>query len=238
MSTKVIRAIIFDLDNTLWDVHPVIVRAEHAMHEFLERAYPRVTGLHDLQSMRELRARMAIEHPGMRHDFTWLRLEALRTHAREAGYAESMAEEAFDVFYRARNTVTLYDDVRPALDRLVRDYRLFALSNGNADLGVIGLGDYFEVNLAARDAGMMKPDPRIFDLLLARAGVAAHEAVHVGDDPEADVEGARAAGVVPVWLNRDDSRWPRASEAPTLTIAGLDELPAAILRAARAHDTA
>jgi putative hydrolase of the HAD superfamily len=231
-----IRAIIFDLDNTLWDVHPVIVRAEHAMHEFLARAYPRVAELHDLHSMRELRARMAIEHPGMRHDFTWLRLEALRTHAREAGYAESMAEEAFEVFYRARNTVTLYDDVRPALDRLVRDYRLFALSNGNADLGLIGLGDYFEANLAARDAGMMKPDPRIFVLLLTRAGLAAHEAVHVGDDPEADVEGARAAGVVPVWLNRDDSRWPRASEAPALTISGLAELPSAIVRAARARD--
>ncbi len=80
-----IRAIIFDLDNTLWDVWPVIVRAEHAMHDFLARHYPRVTARHDLRSMRDVRARMAIDHPAMRHDFTWLRLEALRQHAREAG---------------------------------------------------------------------------------------------------------------------------------------------------------
>jgi beta-phosphoglucomutase-like phosphatase (HAD superfamily) len=113
-----IRAIIFDLDNTLWDVWPVIVRAEHAMHDFLARHYPRVTARHDLRSMRNVRARMAIEHPAMQHDFTWLRLEALRCHAREVEYPESMAEQAFEAFYGARNDVTLYDDVRPALERL------------------------------------------------------------------------------------------------------------------------
>ena len=184
--------------------------------------------------MRDVRARMAIEHPAMRHDFTWLRLEALRHHAREAAYPDAMADEAFAVFYRARNEVTLYDDVRPALEALVRDYRLFALSNGNADLSLCGLGHYFEAGLAAREAGMMKPDPRIFEILLGRAGLAAHEVVHVGDDPEADVEGARAAGVLPVWLNRDAAAWSRESEPPRLTIRGLDELAAALARAAQA----
>ena len=154
-----IQAIIFDLDNTLWDAWPVIVRAEHAMHDFLARHYPRVTERHDLRSMRDVRARMALEHPAMRHDFTWLRLEALRHHAREAAYHESMADQAFEAFYRARNEVTLYDDVRPALAGLARDYRLFALSNGNADLELCGIGQYFETGLAAREAGMLKPIP-------------------------------------------------------------------------------
>jgi 2-haloalkanoic acid dehalogenase type II len=230
-----LRAIIFDLDNTLWDVQPVIVRAEHAMHDFLARHYPRVTERHDLRSMRDVRARMATDHPAMRHDFTWLRLEALRLHAREAGYPETMAGHAFDAFYRARNAVTLYDDVRPALADLARDYRLFALSNGNADLALCGIGQYFEMGLAAREAGMLKPDPRIFEILLERVGLGAHEVVHVGDDAEADVEGARAAGVLPVWLNRAACAWPRASEAPEFTIRGLDELAAAVARAAQAR---
>jgi len=234
ISMSGIRAIIFDLDNTLLDVYPVILRAEHAMHDFLLQHYPRVTEQHDLRSMRDVRARMALEHPAMGHDFTWLRLEALRHHAREAGYSTAMADEAFAVFYRARNQVTLYDDVRPALDALARDFRLFAISNGNADLALCGLGDYFEAGLAARDAGMMKPDPRIFALLLARAGLDAREAIHVGDDPEADVEGARAAGVLPVWLNRQATPWSRPSPAPELTIAGLDELHATVARAAQA----
>ena len=228
-----IQAIIFDLDNTLWDAWPVIVRAEHAMHDFLARHYPRVTERHDLRSMRDVRARMALEHPAMRHDFTWLRLEALRHHAREAVYPESMADQAFAAFYRARNEVTLYDDVRPALAGLARDYRLFALSNGNADLELCGIGQYFEAGLAAREAGVLKPDPRIFELLLERVGLAAHEVVHVGDDAEADVEGARAAGVLPVWLNRAATAWPRDSQPPELTIRGLDELAAALARAAQ-----
>lgn len=225
-----IRAVIFDLDNTLWDVYPVIVRAEHAMHDFLQRRYPRVTERHDLKSMRDVRARMAIEHPAMGHDFTWLRLEALRCHAREAGYDDSMADEAFAVFYRARNQVTLYEDVRPALDVLVRDYRLFVISNGNADLALCGIGSYFEGSLAAREAGMMKPDPRIFAMLLDRAGLAPHEAVYVGDDPEADVEGARSASIEPVWLNRESTAWSRPSPPPSITIRGLHELPHAIGR--------
>jgi FMN hydrolase / 5-amino-6-(5-phospho-D-ribitylamino)uracil phosphatase len=232
-----IRAIIFDLDNTLWDVYPVILRAEHAMHDFLLQHYPRVTERHDLRSMRDVRARMAMEHPSMGHDFTWLRLEALRQHALEAEYPASMADEAFAVFYRARNQVALYDDVRPALDALVRDYRLFAISNGNADLALCGLGDYFEAGLAARDAGMMKPDPRIFAMLLERVGLDASEAIHVGDDPEADVEGARAAGVLPVWLNRESIAWSRPSPAPELTIAGLDELRETLARAGQARSS-
>ena len=203
-----IDALIFDLDNTLWDVEPVIHRAEHAQAEFLARSYPRIVERHSLESMRELRARLMIEHPGMRHDFTWLRLEAMRRLAREADYPEAVAEEAFEVFYRARNEVVLYDDVLPALDALCKRWRLFAISNGNADLGAIGLAKFFERSLSAREAGMSKPDPRIFHQLLADARLDAARVLHVGDDPEADVDGARGAGLRPVWLNRAGVPWP------------------------------
>jgi putative hydrolase of the HAD superfamily len=233
-----IEAIFFDLDNTLWDVHPVIVRAEHAMFDFVQERYPRVTARHDLDSMRELRVQVAHETPAKRHDFTWLRLEALRRHARETGYDEDeFAEQAFAVFFRARNEVVLYDDVRPCFARLQGRYRLFAISNGNADLATIGLETYFEASLAARDAGMLKPDPRIFEMMLTRAGLRAVQAAHVGDEPESDVEGARRAGVLPVWLNRDGVDWPLETRPPELVIASLDELPHALDAFVQARDS-
>jgi putative hydrolase of the HAD superfamily len=217
-----VQAVIFDLDDTLWEVGPVILRAEHAMLAFLAERYPRVLERHTLDSMRDVRARMAQQHPAMRHDFTWLRLESLRHHARESGYPDAMAQEAFTVFYRARNQVALYEDALPALQRLHGRVRLFAISNGNADLTAIGIAGYFEHSLAAREAGVLKPDPRIFDLLLQRAGLGAAQVLHVGDDVVADVEGARRAGVVPVWLNRSERDWT-GTGPPPLTVRSLAE---------------
>jgi len=174
--------------------------------------------------MRDLRARTALQHPQMRHDFTWLRLESLRMHAEEAGYEATMAVEAFEVFFRARNEVELYPDVVPALTALRSSHRLFALSNGNADLGLIGLGDYFELHATARAAGVMKPDPRAFRYVLDRAGIALDRIAHVGDDPDADVGGAQTAGLTAVWVNRGGAAWPAESQRPDHVVASLAEL--------------
>ena len=56
-----IDALIFDLDNTLWDVEPVILRAEERLAEFLAQSYPRVLERHTLATMRELRTRLVAE---------------------------------------------------------------------------------------------------------------------------------------------------------------------------------
>ena len=217
-------ALIFDLDDTLWEVAPVIVRAEHAMYRFLEQHYPRVTERHDLHSMRDRRAAMVAAYPQMRHDFTWLRLAALREHAAEAGYDAAMADAAFEVFFAARNDVQLYPDVLPALETLRRTYRLFALSNGNADLGRIGLADYFEGHVTARAAGALKPDPRAFRHLLDTCRIERTRIVHIGDDPDADIRGAQDAGLTAVWLNRTSSAWPDDRPAPDYVVRDLAEL--------------
>jgi len=104
-----------------------------------------------------------------------------------AGHAEALADEALEVFFAARNRVEFYDDVRPSLIRLRARYRLFALSNGNADLQRCGIADLFAGHVTARAAGAAKPDARIFARLAALAGVEAHQVLHIGDDPEADV---------------------------------------------------
>jgi FMN hydrolase / 5-amino-6-(5-phospho-D-ribitylamino)uracil phosphatase len=224
------KAISFDLDDTLWEIGPVIVRAELAMHRFLAERYPRVTQAFDVAAMREVRRRIAGEQPAMSHDFTYLRLEALRLHAVAAGYAPAVAEEAFEVFYRVRNEVLLFDDVLPALGRLGQRYRLFTLSNGNADLAAIGIDRYFERSICARDAGALKPDARIFERLVDAAGVAPAEILHVGDDPEADVGGATSAGLAAAWIQRGVSppEWPDDLAPPRLRVGTLLDLARAL----------
>lgn len=219
-----IRAICFDLDNTLWDVWPVIRRAEQAMYDFLVERYPLSVAQMTIESMREARVRVAIEHPQMAHDFSFLRRQALRQQALTCGYGETMAEEAFEVFLRARNDIELYADTRPALTLLQQRYRLFSASNGNADLGRIGLAQFFERSIAAREVGALKPDQIVYWKVIEGTNLAPHEVLFVGDDPEHDVDGARRAGMLPVWINREGASWPPALEQPLHSIRNLQEL--------------
>jgi FMN hydrolase / 5-amino-6-(5-phospho-D-ribitylamino)uracil phosphatase len=219
-----VRAICFDLDNTLWDVWPVIVRAEQAMYDFLAQRYPRVVANMTLEMMRSAREQTAAAHPQMRHDFTFLRKQTLREHAREFGYAEAMVEEAFDAFIGARNQVELYEDVLPALEQLHARYRLFTASNGNADLGKIGLAHFFERTIAARHVGALKPDPAIFHKVIEGTDLQAHDVVYVGDDPHLDVEGARRAGMQAIWIDRQGSEWPAEIAPAAHSVRSLTEL--------------
>jgi FMN hydrolase / 5-amino-6-(5-phospho-D-ribitylamino)uracil phosphatase len=219
-----VRAICFDLDNTLWDVWPVIMRAEQKMYDFLAQRYPRVVANVTLEMMRSAREQTAAAYPQMRHDFTFLRKQTLRDHAREFGYAEAMAEEAFDAFIQARNEVDLYADVLPALEQLRTRYRLFTASNGNADLAQIGIAHFFERTIAARQVGALKPDPAIFRKVIEGTDLQAHEVVYVGDDPLLDVAGARGAGMQAIWIDRQASEWPPEIEPAAHTVRSLTEL--------------
>jgi putative hydrolase of the HAD superfamily len=219
-----VRAICFDLDNTLWDVWPVIMRAEQRMYDFLAQRYPRVVASMTLEMMRAAREQTAAAHPQMRHDFTFLRKQTLREHAKEFGYAEAMVEEAFDAFIQARNEVELYADVLPALEQLRSRYRLFTASNGNADLGKIGIAHFFERTIAARHVGALKPDPAIFHKVIEGTDLQAHDVVYVGDDPLLDVEGARGAGMQAIWIDRQGAEWPPQVAPATHTVRSLTEL--------------
>jgi FMN hydrolase / 5-amino-6-(5-phospho-D-ribitylamino)uracil phosphatase len=219
-----LQVLSFDLDDTLWPVGPVIAAAENTLLSWLRARYPRTVSGHDLESMRALRAGVAERFPERGHDMTFLRHRALQELFLAAGHAELLADEALEVFFGARNRVQFYDDVRPSLMRLSSRYRLFALSNGNADLQRCGLGDYFSGHVTAIAAGAAKPDARIFSRLATIAGVEPAQILHIGDDPLADVVGATRAGMQAVWLNRDGREWPQSLPLPGRTIASLAEI--------------
>ncbi len=219
-----IRAVCFDLDNTLWDIWPVIVRAEQAVIDFLALHYPKAVIGETIETLRAAREEVARRHPQKQHDFSFLRQQALREHSVRCGYAEQMAREAFDVFLSARNQVELYEEVPLSLQRLQQRYRLFTASNGNADLSRIGIAHWFERSIAARDVGVLKPHPAVFHKVVEATDLQLHEVLYVGDDPLADIEGARQAGMRAVWINRNAGEWPSHLAGPEHTVTTLAEL--------------
>ncbi len=219
-----IRAVAFDLDNTLWDVDPVLARAEEHWLQWLRENCPRIPERLSLEDMRTARMQLAAREPHNAHDFTYLRIASLARHAREFGYDESIADEAFEIFIAARNELDLFADVRPGLHRLRARYALGTLSNGNADLGRIGVADLFSVSLNARGVGAAKPDRRCFERLVTDLGLEPQEVIYVGDDPLLDVEAARAAGLATAWMNRTGQTWPATVRPANINVSDCVEL--------------
>jgi putative hydrolase of the HAD superfamily len=227
VSQPAIVAISLDLDDTLWPVWPAIERAERELHAYLGVQAPVAMAGVTIERMRELRDRLWLQHPEHAHDFSTLRRLSLRALLEPHGHGDDLVEAAFEVFYAARNRVTLYPDAGPALERLAAGFRLVSLTNGNADLVRIGLGHHFTAEFSARTIGAAKPDPRCFHAVAEALALPPGAIAHVGDDPLLDVEGARRAGFLAVWLNRRGEQWPHA-EPPDLEIATLAELAPAL----------
>ncbi|WP_313074828.1 HAD-IA family hydrolase [Melaminivora sp.] len=198
-----IRAITLDLDDTLWPIWPTIARAEAQLQAWLAVHAPAAHGLAQQRDVvRRIRAEVQAEHAGLAHDLSALRREAIRRTLVLAGEDPALAGEAFEVFLAARQQVELFDDALPALERLGRRYPLVALTNGNADVRRVGLGRFFRAAVSACEAGVAKPDARIFQLGAGAAGVPAAQVLHVGDDALLDAQGALDAGMQAVWLRR------------------------------------
>ncbi len=223
-----VRAIAFDLDNTLWDVEPVLARAEARLFAWLETHCPRLTARVSTEDMRAAREQLARREPHNAHDFTYLRTTALAGHVREHGYDTSIAERAFEVFLAARCEVELFSDVAPGLERLRRRYALASLSNGNADLARIGLDHLFALSLNARQIGAAKPDRRCFARLAQELALEPAQLLYVGDDPHLDVEAARAAGLKTAWMNRRAHGWPAHFAPADLSVASCTALADAL----------
>ncbi|MCC5795356.1 MAG: HAD family hydrolase [Chromatiales bacterium] len=201
------KLVCLDLDDTLWDLAPVIQRAEHGLYAWLELRYPRITARHDLTSIMALREAVGETHPAA-HDLGRLRRETYRRLAREAGYPEEVANEAFAHFQTLRNEVTLYGDVLPALRRLRNRYRLVAMTNGNANLAAIGIRDWFSAVFTASGLGVAKPDPGFFLKACSVLSVSPTQLIHAGNDPEHDVAAPSRLGITAIWVNREQGSWP------------------------------
>ena len=219
-----IKAISFDLDDTLWPIWPTIERAEKALHDWLGLHAPMAAAMFaSAGALREIRDEIGLTRPDLKSDLSALRLESIRLALLRAGENPLRAQAAFDVFFEERQRVTLYDDALAALDFLAARFPLVSVSNGNADVDRVGLGKYFRASISAQTFGVGKPDPRIFLAAAGALDLAPQDVLHVGDDATLDGLGALNAGMQCAWLNRSDQLWPHEM-TPHLTLSGLDEL--------------
>jgi len=223
---KDIRTITLDLDDTLWEIHPVLRRAEEQLWAWIAKHYPRITEQFQRADVMQLRSEVIAEFEDQSHDLTFLRRTVLARLGEAAGYGDSYVDEAFEVFNRVRNDVTLFPEARPALVALRERFVLIAVTNGNADLERIGIRDLFDGAVSAAMAGAAKPASEIFEMAVAAGGASAAQTLHVGDHPWHDVHGARDAGLKAVWVNRNGDEWPDEYLAPDGEVRHVGELHA------------
>lgn len=209
-----IRALTLDLDDTLWPVLPALERADQELDAYLRQHHPDVARAWPIPAMRALRAQVAQERVDLAHDFTAQRHLTMQRAFAACGMDDAPLDVLWDIYFTARNSVELYADSLPALQRITATHPVASLTNGNADLDMIGIRTHFAHHVCARDSGVAKPDPRIFVLAAERLGVAPEEILHVGDDPVLDVVGARDAGLRTAWINRSRAPWPEALGTP------------------------
>ena len=229
LDTSRIRAITLDLDDTLWPIWPTIARAETVLQAWLQTHAPATAALcTDRNTLRAVREQMVTQRQDLAHDLAALRRESIRLLLQRGGDDTALAEPAFEVFFAERQRVELFADVLPALDFLSARFPLVALTNGNADIGRVGLGPYFKAALTAKEFGVGKPDPRIFHAAAQAAGVEPAQVLHIGDDAQLDGVGGLNAGMQFAWVNRAGHDWPHAPLQPHLTVAELASLCAAL----------
>ena len=216
------RAMLFDAGNTLVQMNYAAIAAQLAVlgHAVTPQATRRA----------EWRARVRFDaavlaRPDASTESSGARAAYLELVLRELGIDDPGAAAAMAAWReRYHAPVGIFDVADPeGAEALVlareAGLRVGVISNSNgtvrALLETLGLGRHLDFAIDSFEVGVEKPDPRIFALALARAGVAPHEAVYVGDLYSVDVLGARAAGVAAILLD-PGGHWgerdcPRAS---------------------------
>lgn len=226
-----ITVITFDLDNTLWDVEPVLLKAEQVQQQWLLQHRPGAADAFDHDALFEFKKSVWKRHPQLSHHVSQMRIQMLYELQLAAGYSEeeslSGAQQAFDIFLQERRKVVLYEEALGVLERLANHFTLGALTNGNADIYRTDAAEYFDFAFLAEDIGASKPHPDMFHAALKQTGVEAGNIIHVGDDPDHDVRGARDVGMRTIWVNTQRKAWPGGQPADR-EVVNLGELPDAI----------
>lgn len=207
----------FDLDGTLFDRDSAVRELAHAQHRTFAAELGGVRAERFVERLLELDEH---GHGDKRNVYGML--------VRELGLDPALGHRLLEHFRDAHSQFgKAFDDALPTLAALrARGIAVGLVTNGRVDtqqgkVRRLGLEPYLDVTLISEREGLRKPDRRLFELALARLGVPAAQAWHVGDHPMADVTGAHAAGLIAVW--RYVPYWPEPATR-AFTIFALAEL--------------
>jgi putative hydrolase of the HAD superfamily len=221
-----VRAVLFDVDFTIARPGP----------ELGPEGYQRLGerfGL-ELDPSRYKQAReRAVEgirrHPELEHDEEiWVAFteRIIRGMGGEADSAHDCAVAMTEAWEHAEHC-ELYEDALPVLEELrVQGLKLGLVSNTGRNLDEFVAHHRLDVDAAIGSGafGRTKPHPTIFRAVLERLAIEPLDAAMVGDSPEDDVEGARAAGIEAAFLLDRDDRYPEIGDR----LPDLYALPAAL----------
>jgi putative hydrolase of the HAD superfamily len=225
-----IKLITFDLDNTLWDNNPVLLRAEQACYDHLVQHAPQLAARYTIDDLAQLRMAMMAESPQLAAQVSKVRKLAIQKALEDISHAAekipALVEQAFTRFHDERNKVELFSHTLPLLEQLRKQYSLASITNGNSDLKKIGIADFFDFALSAEKIGAKKPRPNIFHAALHKANISPHEMIHIGDHHDDDIFGAQRLGIHTIWFNPQKLRWESQSDkpGPTATVFCLSEI--------------
>ncbi|MCI4344731.1 MAG: HAD family hydrolase [Thermoplasmata archaeon] len=217
-----IRAVLFDLDGTLVDLRDFLGWSEEADELGLFVEPDRLAHFY-VQKLDEFDR--APPPPPERSEF-WTAVFAA---ARGDAPSDADVMKFLTRIRRRPRRVHLFSDTRRCLDALRRrGHRLAVVSNTERPEAAVretleeaGISAYFSAVLSSYSEGVKKPAREMFQRAAARLGVRPEEACHVGDLPNTDARGARAAGLLGVWLHRGGTGF--SDDPPEIT--SLTELP-------------
>ncbi len=226
-----IKALSFDLDDTLYDNRPVMIRLENEMVKWLHHHHP-VSAAYTSEQWHAIKQELLIKQPQLKHDVTLWRQTQISEGLTLLGYpaieAELAAKEGMKQVLRLRNQLEVPQASHDTLSALSKRFPLVAITNGNVDVNQIGLGKYFDLILKAGPDGRAKPCKDMFVTAADYLGLPHHRILHVGDHLVTDVSGAKRCGFSACWINNHPAQSvlsaTRTSILPDLEIRQITQL--------------
>lgn len=150
---------------------------------------------------------------------------------------DGVIEKFINIYYRPiAEQITLIPGAVEILDKLKNAGLTIGLVSNSifpeefhrGEMGHFGLLKYFDFTIFSSSVGFRKPGKEIFDMALKKAGVAASQVIFIGDRFDADIIGAKNAGIISVWKYRENRENPE-NVRPDYSIVNLDELETIVL---------